>query len=1053
MMQVDNTFIKGMNLDLHPSVIPNDTLITCLNGTIKTNNGNEGILQNDMGNVKLTYAHLPDGYIPLGMKEYGGIVYVVSKNPFTNKCQIGSFPSPQQNQDSNDIFDVVNITAEDIIKDFLYEKEQEQKKEYLVKHTRITKRLCERITEGTAFNIGKYMDAKDTTPTSFMSFPSYVHYDKTNKIASINADADGALVTLNLGIKNDQGSIQKIDSVSGGDTNITSFNYLRTSGELYLIEELRLPPNEDFYILDVKKTNAGVELQFDYQGDLSFLTFSPKITSDGIKPKDNEHDYYRVTFSDTNGTSIELIRVFIEPSIQYNGNEYKIPQLKQEINIDVDDFSSQFLDDKSLTYQSQYTAFDNNLKISWGLVKAGNVEKVLFNFYQFDKKNKKFNTGNDTLEITGKRTFNGYFINQTDKLYPNSLYLVEIKCDYKDKSTSQVYYKWAWTSEIVKIKTDGFDLPLYVELNCDVVEKSQDENPIINDETTNGQLDYTITYKKNITFSCGNCTTVYADDDKLPVTPEEAQLNSVNSVSLDITYNELKSDLSYTGNYNLNDVPEATCAEIDSGIQLTTTYKAKSGSKEVKEMYIGKQLKPYLENDFDYDTIFGGKQNTIPKYGIAIGAGTIYKGSKNHCYCFVDFNSWLSNGSVDTVIDKFVEQDNIKYNNTKGSDRKWGDVIEPNLQKIYNKQLGYYPPISFIIAPSSTDSRYNGEGRTSELCRMTDHDGSTVSTDNKHEYSLILWKDTNESYKILRSVHTKEGGYSDLINLFKNLYILGDTVETCVVDTQNVVDTNNYAYTSSNTIDIKVDVSVKNLEVSNKKKIVDSIKDDIKAALKTLNETLSYKIAPENDSDSVCGNMVNLINITVISNNISSTFSKEYSLENYNILPYIKDYLKESHEDNNINYYVINGNKVNVVKKDVDNSNFKEGVIYYKTFDGEFATLNNATSKFNDKYQVCTNLDGYNLTAMKNNFTINEINKKQCIVLKSGLGLSSSPNTVWKDAHAAPFIGRYMSGNPHNETNASGTSGTYPFPLGASNYENYKYLCDFTLKNDNNKLW
>jgi hypothetical protein len=86
MMQVDNTFTKGMNLDLHPSTIPNDTLITCLNGTIKTNNGNEGILQNDLGNGKVDAAFLPAGYIPLGMKEYGGIVYVVSKNVEDGTC-------------------------------------------------------------------------------------------------------------------------------------------------------------------------------------------------------------------------------------------------------------------------------------------------------------------------------------------------------------------------------------------------------------------------------------------------------------------------------------------------------------------------------------------------------------------------------------------------------------------------------------------------------------------------------------------------------------------------------------------------------------------------------------------------------------------------------------------------------------------------------------------------------------------------------------------------------------------------------------------------------
>jgi hypothetical protein len=32
------------------------------------------------------------------MKEYGGIIYVALVNPETNKCQVGSIPSPDYNQ-------------------------------------------------------------------------------------------------------------------------------------------------------------------------------------------------------------------------------------------------------------------------------------------------------------------------------------------------------------------------------------------------------------------------------------------------------------------------------------------------------------------------------------------------------------------------------------------------------------------------------------------------------------------------------------------------------------------------------------------------------------------------------------------------------------------------------------------------------------------------------------------------------------------------------------------------------------------------------------------
>ena len=90
-----NSFTGGLNTDLHPMLQPNDTLTDCLNGTIITYNGNENMLQNDMGNYELKNAKLPDGYIPMGMKEYQGVLYLVLMNPITQKIQIGSYPSPR----------------------------------------------------------------------------------------------------------------------------------------------------------------------------------------------------------------------------------------------------------------------------------------------------------------------------------------------------------------------------------------------------------------------------------------------------------------------------------------------------------------------------------------------------------------------------------------------------------------------------------------------------------------------------------------------------------------------------------------------------------------------------------------------------------------------------------------------------------------------------------------------------------------------------------------------------------------------------------------------
>ena len=61
-----NTVNEGLVMDLNPVVTPNNVLTNCLNGTLVTFNGNENVLQNDMGNGRVGTAYLPEGYIPLG---------------------------------------------------------------------------------------------------------------------------------------------------------------------------------------------------------------------------------------------------------------------------------------------------------------------------------------------------------------------------------------------------------------------------------------------------------------------------------------------------------------------------------------------------------------------------------------------------------------------------------------------------------------------------------------------------------------------------------------------------------------------------------------------------------------------------------------------------------------------------------------------------------------------------------------------------------------------------------------------------------------------------
>ena len=60
-----NTFDGGLIMDLNPIVTPNNVLTGALNATSITYDGNEFVLQNDMGNGEVHTARLDKGYILL----------------------------------------------------------------------------------------------------------------------------------------------------------------------------------------------------------------------------------------------------------------------------------------------------------------------------------------------------------------------------------------------------------------------------------------------------------------------------------------------------------------------------------------------------------------------------------------------------------------------------------------------------------------------------------------------------------------------------------------------------------------------------------------------------------------------------------------------------------------------------------------------------------------------------------------------------------------------------------------------------------------------------
>lgn len=110
-----NTFVGGLVMDNSEATASNQVLVNALNATLQTFNGDEYTLQNDMGNVVIsrnvkngeqnikTQVTLSNSFIPIGIAEFGGVLYIASvRKDGTDSYigEIGSFPSPNYEEEN-----------------------------------------------------------------------------------------------------------------------------------------------------------------------------------------------------------------------------------------------------------------------------------------------------------------------------------------------------------------------------------------------------------------------------------------------------------------------------------------------------------------------------------------------------------------------------------------------------------------------------------------------------------------------------------------------------------------------------------------------------------------------------------------------------------------------------------------------------------------------------------------------------------------------------------------------------------------------------------------
>lgn len=475
--ETTNTFNNGLVMDIHPLVAPNDSMCNALNATLITFNGNENALQCDMGNGRVETAYLPEGYVPVGTTELGGIVYIVSYNPLTDKCQIGSFPSPERNITSDEV-GIAGVIL--------------QNSDFINSNNEITNLVVKRQLSNFTLNPGdKFLvsgsNLESTNLSCFNNNGILEHNYLKLSIATI--DSNGRTVYLKDLIKRPykEGKYINIHSgtVSTSETvdsyrdkvgcNYDIFNS-KIAGNLYLIAELEVVDTFTVNWELVKLTDTTYSIDFHFNTTSSNGVTLSKIYTNELNTIAGARSFTISIFSDNTIFGLEF-PITESPSITFTPcMPFGICKwLETTINID----SSLLGTGKILNDVWQYYKEPSQMILSYNLdcylgtkqsieyvrhyfvpcvdvegVPLENIYKNLDKYFYYELPKRKAYSGHYNNNITFQSGFE-----------ENSLYLVvtTIKKITEDAAEFSYLLHWLYTNgvfnqEYIKQTSNNFDL-------------------------------------------------------------------------------------------------------------------------------------------------------------------------------------------------------------------------------------------------------------------------------------------------------------------------------------------------------------------------------------------------------------------------------------------------------------------------------------------------------------------------------------------------------------------------------------------------------------------
>ena len=495
--ETTNTFSDGLVMDVSPLVTPNNVMCNALNATLLTFNGNEYVLQNDMGNGRVETAYLPQGYVPIGTASLGGIIYIVSYNPLENKCQIGCFPSPERNIASEEVAQTTNILSNDQFVDG-----QGNIKSALIKINLLDKKL----NPGDKYIVYTTNNCLESNKDSITDYGSTTNVigdlPKLLRLHLVSIDTENKITYLDSSLKwysnnyfipnlEEQSGVPNLDEYRSLTSSAYNIFNSKVSGKLCILAELETIDSFsctwDAVILNNDEENKSSLIKFITSWNSNNLDYiNPKYVIltecdyNGVSKTVEENYGYEITQEDINNNKNNQETKIDVGTFVYDPNSLNQTTLNYEVTPAMSFGKLTYLATRGIINFSElgsgkielsewrYFVQDNSFLLSWGLVAYPEINKeiagVEFKFIPYDVDIN--NTSKiATYSISGRQSYSGNFtetinLDNTqgsykldEVIWKNKLYLVQITVKYRrkgseDDSEYKYYTRWLYTTPI-----------------------------------------------------------------------------------------------------------------------------------------------------------------------------------------------------------------------------------------------------------------------------------------------------------------------------------------------------------------------------------------------------------------------------------------------------------------------------------------------------------------------------------------------------------------------------------------------------------------------------